>query len=59
VYPSKVLKSSLKFFSKILKCRPMSSGINYLYEFGEFRMDPQNEPSRRQRELVPLTPKAF
>jgi TolB-like protein/DNA-binding winged helix-turn-helix (wHTH) protein len=37
----------------------MSRLTNHLYEFGEFRLDPQNRVLRRGREPLSLTPKAF
>jgi TolB-like protein/DNA-binding winged helix-turn-helix (wHTH) protein/Tfp pilus assembly protein PilF len=37
----------------------MSRLTNHLYEFGEFRLDPQNRVLRRGPEPLPLTPKAF
>jgi TolB-like protein/DNA-binding winged helix-turn-helix (wHTH) protein/Tfp pilus assembly protein PilF len=37
----------------------MSSPINRLYEFGEFRLDAQQRLLRRGEELISLTPKAF
>ncbi|MGC2476660.1 MAG: tetratricopeptide repeat protein [Candidatus Sulfotelmatobacter sp.] len=37
----------------------MSSLTSNLYEFGEFRLDPQNRVLRRAGTTVPLTPKAF
>src|SRR5579872_1406197 len=37
----------------------MSSLTSTLYEFDEFRLDPQNRVLRRSGKAVPLTPKAF
>ncbi|HEX3741830.1 MAG TPA: winged helix-turn-helix domain-containing protein [Terriglobales bacterium] len=37
----------------------MPNLINSFYEFGEFRLDPQNRVLRRRQEVIPLTPKAF
>ena len=37
----------------------MSSLNSNLYEFGEFRLDPQSRILRRAGTVVPLTPKAF
>jgi TolB-like protein/DNA-binding winged helix-turn-helix (wHTH) protein/Tfp pilus assembly protein PilF len=37
----------------------MSSLTSNLYEFGEFRLDPQSRVLRRGGSTVPLTPKAF
>ena len=37
----------------------MSCVNNNLYEFGDFRLDPQNRVLRRSGATVPLTPKAF
>ena len=37
----------------------MSSVVNGLYEFGEFRLDPQKRTLWQGEEPVPLTPKAF
>lgn len=37
----------------------MPSVVNGLYEFGEFRLDPQKRTLRQAEELISLTPKAF
>jgi DNA-binding winged helix-turn-helix (wHTH) protein len=37
----------------------MCSLINNLYQFGEFRLDPQGRVLTKSDETVPLTPKAF
>ncbi len=37
----------------------MSSLINHLYEFGEFRLDPTRRLLKRDGKLVPLKPKVF
>src|SRR5580658_11374775 len=37
----------------------MSGVVNGLYEFGEFRLDPQKRSLWHGQELIALTPKAF
>ena len=46
-------------FPKSSKSENLINGINYLYEFGPFRLDPSKWTLKNQEEPVPLNSKAL